>query len=174
VIGALSCDSCARERDGAPDKADWLITVRLGVLAETVCPACQAGVELEISEHAIIRFHERVRPTLSIEQAEQELIRQLEHHAHWAQPDWLSPEELGDDEWLMIGDSIGFAVRGRFIVSCFVRATLNPRGRRLATDASGWARRVRRSKEDPARRKAQGRAAKRNRKRDKSWMEEAS
>jgi hypothetical protein len=193
-LGSLACDSCGAERDGAPDADSWTIVVRLGALREVVCPTCAGAdgnrpsrvldpvprstpagpVELEISDHAVERYLQRVRPTLTFEQAEEDLARQLEAHGRWGQPDWLSPAELGNDEWLMVGDSIGFAVRGRFVVSCFVRATLNPRGRRLATEASGWARRVRRSKEDPARRKYLGRQAKRNRKRDRSWREEAS
>jgi hypothetical protein len=233
-LGHLLCDSCGVERDGAPDRADWTITVAGGALRETTCPACadddgnrpsrvldpvpgsasaevnpnlgstsevnpnlgstsevnrkvrstssagpypqlgEGSVELEISDHCIERWRERVRPGLTLEQAEEDLARQLAAHGYWAQPDWLSEKELGGDTWLMVGDSIGFAVRGRSVVSCFTRGTFNPRGRRLATEANGWARRVRRARENPAKRKAQGRAAKRNRRRDRrSWREEA-
>jgi hypothetical protein len=191
-LGHLLCDSCGVERDGAPDRADWTFTVAGGALREVVCPTCAGAdgnrpsrelypvpgsaaagpVELEISDHAVERYWQRVRPTLTLEAAEEDLARQLEAHGYWAQPDWLSEKELGDDRWLMLGDSIGFAVRGDRVVSCFVRGTFNPRGRRLATEANGWARRVRRARENPAKRKWEGRQAKRSRKRDRSWRDE--
>jgi hypothetical protein len=193
-LGGLACGSCGVERDGAADRDDWLITVRLGVLAGTTCPRCagadgnrpsrrldpvpgstSAGpVELEISEHVIIRWNERVRPGLTLEAAEDDLVRQLATHAHWAQPDWLSEEELGGDRWLMIGSDVAFPVRGTFVVSCLVRSTLSPRGRRLATDSNHFYKRVRRAKERSPIQKWEGKRAKRNRKRDKSWLEEAS
>jgi len=172
-LGHLACDECGQERCEADDRDDWLITVDRGYLAETRCPACQA-VELELTEHCIERWRERVRPGLTLELAEEDLARQLAAHAHWAQPDWLTPEELGDDTWLMIGDSIGFAVRGKFVVSCFIRGTFNPRMRRIVSDVNHFHKRVRRAKDRSPIEKWEGKRAKRNRKRDKSWREEVS
>jgi hypothetical protein len=134
----------------------------------------EGPVELELTDHCVERWRERVRPGLTFKQAEEDLARQLDAHGRWGQPDWLSEKELGDDTWLMLGDSIGFAVRGRFVVSCFVRGTFNPRGRRLATDVNHFHKRANRAKERPHKRKWEGRQAKRNRKRDRSWLEEAS
>jgi hypothetical protein len=193
-LGHLACDACGVERNGAADKDSWTIVVRLGVLAETTCPTCagadgnrpsrelypvprsaSAGpVELEISDHCVERWRERVRPGLTFKQAEEDLVHQLGVNAHWSQPDWLSHEELGDDTWLMLGDDVGFPVRGKFVVSCFVRGTFNPRGRRLATDVNSFHKRVNRAKERPSKRKYLGREAKRRKRDRRSWREEAS
>lgn len=40
-LGSLACDGCGREWSEAEDRASWRIAVRLGVLAEVLCPRCQ-------------------------------------------------------------------------------------------------------------------------------------
>jgi hypothetical protein len=172
-LGHLVCDECGQERCEADDRDSWLITVDRGYLAETRCPACQA-VELELSEHAITRWHERVRPGLTLEAAEEDLVRQLATHACWGPPDWLSEKELGGDRWLMIGDDVAFPVRGNFLASCFVRGIFNPRMRRIVSDVNHFHKRANRAKERPHKRKWEGRQAKRRKQDRRSWREEAS
>jgi hypothetical protein len=133
------------------------------------------AVALELSDHAVERWHERVRPGLSPEAAEDDLVRQLEAHGHFAErPDWVSGREYPNTRWLTLGGDIAFPVQGELVVSCLTRATYRPHDRRLRTNENGFARRARRRKEDPVKRKWEGREAKRNRKRDRSWREEAS
>jgi len=192
-LGALSCDSCGVERDGAPDKADWLVTVRLGVLAETTCPRCagaygnrpsrgldpvpgstsEGPVELEITDHCVERWRERVRPGLTLEQAEDDLAHQLSTNARWGdRPDWLD-DRYKDADWLLLGDGIALPTIGGRVLTAFVRATYNPYARRHTTNWNKFDRRVRRAKERPNRRKYLGREEKRRKQDRRSWREEA-
>jgi hypothetical protein len=110
---------------------------------------------------------------LTLEQAEEDLARQLEAHGRWAErPDWLLGHEYPGVRWLMLGDAVSLPVRRDLVVSCLVRSTYDPIGRRLATNENGWARRVRRAKERPAKRKWEGRDAKRSRRRERRWYDE--
>jgi hypothetical protein len=131
-------------------------------------------VIVDLTSHAVERYHERVRPGLSLEQAEDDLARQLEAHGHWADPDWLPIEELAEARWLMIGDDIAFPVRGELVMSCMVRATFNAIGRRNRTNENSFDRRAPRHMESQHVRRLEGREAKRNRKRDKRWKEDSA
>jgi hypothetical protein len=133
------------------------------------------AVALELSDHAVERWHERVRPGLSPEAAEDDLVATLETHGHFAErPDWVAGREYPNTRWLMLGDDIAFPVQNEIVISCLTRATYRPHDRRNATNENGFARRARRASENPAKRKAEGREAKRNRKRDRSrWRDEA-
>jgi hypothetical protein len=172
-LGHLACDECGRERCEADDRDSWLITVDRGYLAETRCPACQA-VEVELSPHAIQRWQERVRPGLSLEQAEDDLAHQLATNARWGDcPDWLD-DRYQDADWLLLGDSIALPTIGGRVLTAFVRSTLNPYARHHTTNWNKFDRRARRANERSNKRKWEGKAAKRSRKRDKRWLEEAS
>jgi hypothetical protein len=133
-----------------------------------------ALVVLELAGHAVERYHERVRPGLTLEQAEDDLARQLEAHGHWAEPDWLASDELAHARWLMIGDDIAFPVHGGLVKSCLTRASYGPKERRLATNEAKFDRRARRHRESQAVRRREGRSAKRHGRRDKSWKAEVA
>jgi len=137
--------------------------------------AAPEAVSLELSEHAVERWHERVRPGLSFEAAEDDLVRRLEEHGRFGpRPEWPGDEYgYAADRWLWLGEDIVFPVYRELVVTCLIRSAYTIHGRRIATNENGFARRARRRKEDPGRRKAEGRAAKSNRVRDRSWREEA-
>jgi hypothetical protein len=128
-------------------------------------------VSLEISPHCVRRWHERVKPGLSLRQAEAELVRHLEQFATWGdRPEWLpAGEESAASSWLWLGDSIALPVQRGCVLSCLVRGTFAPRVRRVITDFNKFDRRARRAREDPATRRRQGKAAKANRKRNRRW-----
>jgi hypothetical protein len=174
-LGFLACDGCGRERAEAEDRDAWTIVARLGVLERVVCTTCQderastESVALELSDHAVEQWHERVRPGLTLEQAEEDLARQLETHGRWEAPGWLPDEELADARWLMVGDDVAFPVRGELVMSCLVRASYDPKGRRLATSENSFAKRARRARERPERRRWEGKAATRSRRRERDW-----
>jgi hypothetical protein len=172
MIGSLACDSCSRERDGAPDKDSWFVAVDPGYLRQVLCPRCRDDGAVELSDHAIQRWRERVRPGLTFKQAEEDLAQMLEAHGEWADgaPDWLD-HHYQDARSLTLGDGIAIPVLGGVAVSCVARAAYSPNARRLATNWNKFDRRARRAKERPHKRKWEGRQAKRNRKRDKSWRE---
>jgi hypothetical protein len=131
-------------------------------------------VVLALSDHAVVRYHERVRPGLTLERAEDDLVRQLQEHGYWAErPGWVSdwPEA---DAWLVLGDGLAFPVRRHVVVSVLIRGGYGPASRRFATDVNGYGRRARRHKESQHVRRLEGREAKRNRKRDKRWREDAA
>ena len=130
---------------------------------------------VEISHHAVERFRERVRPTLSVEQAEDELARLLAEYGEWVDgpPDWHF-EHPHADGWLMLGDSIVFPVAGGLVITCICRAGYAAGARRNATNANNYARRARRAKENPAIRKWQGKEAKQNRRVERDWEDDAA
>jgi hypothetical protein len=181
-LGALACHGCGRERAEADDKATWIIVVAGGVLTEVACPECEGeaaasdpgNVAVDLSDHAVVRYHERVRPGLTLDQAGDELERLLAAHGRWAErPDWVS-DELPANRWVLLGDGIAFPVEGDVMVSCVTRAGYSSAQRRFATDVNGYDRRARRHKESQHVRRLEGRAAKRSRKRDKGWREDAA
>jgi hypothetical protein len=174
ALGFVSCEGCGAELSTAPDRADWTIAVSLGVLSEVRCPGCAEpeAVARELSDHAVERWQERVRPGLTLGQAEEDLARALEEHGSWAEcPDWINDWHEADG-WLAVGDGLAFPVCRRVVVSVLIRGGHSPASRRFATDVNGWARRVRRAKERQEVRRWEGKAAKRNRKRDKRWGDE--
>jgi hypothetical protein len=179
-LGALACGGCGRDRAEAEDKASWTIVVVGGVLTAVTCPTCEGRgwvsdpVAVDLSDHAVVRYHERVRPGLTLDRAGDELERLLAAHGRWAErPDWVS-DELPANRWVLLGDGIAFPVEGDVAVSCVTRAGYSSAQRRFATDVNGYDRRARRHKESQHVRRLEGREAKRNRKRDKSWREDAA
>ena len=82
-----------------------------------------------VSDHAIQRFHERVKPALSLDAAKRELevlVRLAGIPGH--KPDWLYlPEEAtrATDAYLTLSDGIVAPVVGRHITSVITRAGSN-------------------------------------------------
>lgn len=89
------------------------------------------GRTLHLREHAVERYHERVRPALTLEQATAELLHVIEF-ASWTRvrPEW---HKIGDavadrptDAWLLLGDGVAFPVHGNSIVTCVTNAGGSP------------------------------------------------
>ena len=78
-LGALACGGCGRDRAEAEDKASWTIVVVGGVLTAVTCPTCEGRgrvsdpVAVDLSDHAVVRYHDRVRPGLTLDRAGDEL-----------------------------------------------------------------------------------------------------
>jgi len=66
-------------------------------------------LEVELTNHCVTRFHERIRPCLLRRQAEEELLRLLEASGEVAfdRPAWLGwqPDDPAD-AWVLLGPSV--------------------------------------------------------------------
>ncbi len=70
----------------------------------------RATVRVVISQHALDRFIERVRPGLSPGNASRELHRLIESFGVWSDgPEWLDERAEQPDYWLRIGDDLWLA-----------------------------------------------------------------
>lgn len=90
------------------------------------------GADLRLTEHAVERYAERVRPSLERPQVEAELRRVLPHASWGERPDWhYDGGGLGAiaDRWLLLGDGIAFAVQGRIAVTCITRSVRSEKAR---------------------------------------------
>jgi len=109
--------------------------------------------DVTLSQHAIERFNERVRPTLDRLQAEEELRRLLPFAQEVRDLDWhvdIYKYEAPPDYYLEISDGIALAVHGRTAVTCLIR---NATSQRVRDKKS--AKRKRRQKRSQARRSTQ-------------------
>lgn len=84
----------------------------------------------EVTDHAIDRYVERVKPGYSDEQARDEILRLLwECQATEGRPEWIA-SRFPAARWLVVGD-IAFPIardgRGERILTCLVKGMLGER-----------------------------------------------
>lgn len=101
---------------------------------------------IELSPHAIGRYQERIKPALSLEQAERELVLVLDHASvTHERPSWYSVEgepsryQAPVDAFLMLGQDISFPLRitsqGHYAaITCVARSVLSPEARARANE----------------------------------------
>lgn len=100
-----------------------------------------------ISDHAVERYGERVKPTLSKTQVVAEIpgmvaLGELQRRI----PTWAARTSERADEWIVIGDSIAFPVLGDILVTCITRSEVGAEIRtvrqeeRKRTDPDGFRR----------------------------------
>lgn len=96
----------------------------------------QAG-ELRVTDHAVLRYGERVKPGLTFMQAKRELailLPQAEPLDHL--PGWLRADEgLETDCFLCLCDSIALPVFDGYVLTCLVRGSVGPIARFARTKA---------------------------------------
>lgn len=81
---------------------------------------------LILEDHAIERYVERVRPTLTFDQAKAELARLLPNaERRHEMPPWADSSRLADaSRWLMLGDDIALPMNPSGVVkTCLVRGS---------------------------------------------------
>ena len=82
------------------------------------------GRRLRVSRHAVERYHERVRPSLSLDRAERELRRVVDVAVFAPRPEYASSLNIDPgNEWLVLGD-VAFLVRDGALVSCITRGSI--------------------------------------------------
>lgn len=89
--------------------------------------------EIRLSDHAITRFHERVRPSLPRRQAKRELDRLIAVAAEpVAEVPFCTSKKA--DAWLVLCDGVALPLaqtgKGYVAVTCIVAGTLSARERR--------------------------------------------
>jgi len=88
--------------------------------------------EFDLSRHAVERYNERVRPTLDLDQAGDELEQLRAECGEWSEepPYWVNlPDDYQADGWLRLGDGIAFTVERNVVVTCLVRGGRSDIGR---------------------------------------------
>jgi hypothetical protein len=126
-----------------------------------------AGRDVVVHKHAIERYQERVKPTLTVAEAELDLRRVLRYAEITAQmPEWLSPGDAR--EWVMLGDAIAFPMLDGRVLTCVTRLTAGDERR----EATGRARRARAARRaQPGVRKKHGPVARDERRRARERRE---
>ena len=78
---------------------------------------------LHVSDHAVERFNERVRPTLDRPAAKRELLRLVSlAERSTVPPDWHLKEEH-DADYLHLSDGIACTVKGRSVTTVLIRGS---------------------------------------------------
>lgn len=114
--------------------------------------------DLQLTTHAVERYHERLCPGLRLADARKRLELLILEHGQLVQapPEWIANQHDHRERlWLMLGEDVALPVtRSGWVVSCLARGGLSPtvRQRRKYRRVS---RRVRRASE----RRRRGRAA---------------
>ena len=96
-----------------------------------------AGVKVRATKHAVERYHDRVRPGLSLRAAEAELVRACSHGELTEKcPDWAHEHEAATAKrrYLMLGDDICLVLEPHteldwVIVTVLTRSGLSPEAR---------------------------------------------
>jgi hypothetical protein len=90
-----------------------------------------------LSKHAVIRYRERVRPSITLAQAREDLDRLKAMGAVTSErPDWLrNTEQDGHAGYLLLGEDLVLILASDggpdlTAVTCLVRGTISPRERR--------------------------------------------
>ena len=89
---------------------------------------------MAFTDHAVRRYQERVRPALSLAEAEADLLRLAETHGgitdnppEWRQDWW---DQFSNTRWLIIGDHIALPITADGIATtCFARGDFSPERR---------------------------------------------
>jgi hypothetical protein len=108
-------------------------------------------VEISVSDHAVGRYQERVRSSLDIKAAEDELLHVLRFATVGdACPEWAH-EARDADEWALLGDGIAFPLKrghdGRLCATtCLTRAGMSDSERASKSAAKRRARERRRNR----------------------------
>jgi hypothetical protein len=76
-----------------------------------------------VTDHAVERYQERVKPALDLEQAQAEVMRLLPGlEFTFERPVWAAAADQPHTEWVMVGDGIAFVVHGERVVRCVTRS----------------------------------------------------
>lgn len=136
---------------------------------------------VHLTDHALERFQQRVRPGLTFEQAEDELARLLEEFGEWGEcPDWYDGDDFLSARWLWLGDDIAIPVQPSEWGDCECTVTIlipsgfRPGARLHLTRAKRNQRQARRAREDPSKRREAAREQKQHRTRQRRWKEDGS
>lgn len=79
---------------------------------------------IRVSDHAIDRYIERVKPCLEPEQAKAEILRLFDEVVGFRDtpPDWHDPGKVPPFErYAMVGDGIAFGMKGLVVVTTLAR-----------------------------------------------------
>lgn len=95
------------------------------------------AIAIRLTEHAIERYHERVRPSLEVDQARREARWVLDYaNVTPLRPDWWYEAPRGENElvaYAMVGDGIAFglALRGAkyYAITCCTRGGMGASAR---------------------------------------------
>lgn len=89
--------------------------------------AFRAG-EFKVTQHAVIRYCQRVKPCLTPVEARLELRQIIPFGKLGPRPEWAS-NQAQRDEFLFIGDGIAFPVAEGHLLTCVVKGSLSPEAR---------------------------------------------
>ena len=84
-----------------------------------------------VSEHAILRYQERVKPTHNFPRAKHELeiLVRMAGEVKPGHPDWFPPSTSNGEGWLDISDGIAGIVAERVVTTVVVRSGSHPDAR---------------------------------------------
>jgi hypothetical protein len=125
---------------------------------------------VRLTRHAIVRYQERVKPALDLEQAETELrwlLPLMERKR--VPPAWIDPERLErePDVWLVLGGDIALPMYSAQITTCLTRAAPSEHARERQTEGRR-ARKAQRSQ--PGKREKHGQVVRDARRRRREEM----
>lgn len=103
---------------------------------------------IQVAQHAVDRFVERVRPALDIGEARHELERLIDQCGQLGErPDWQDDRaDFDGDRWLWIGPDICLPVQNQLAITVLVRGLIPEQHRRNLNRAKQDARRAARAK----------------------------
>lgn len=126
-------------------------------------------MSVSLSEHAVERYQERVKPALSREQAMADVVRVLAlADRRGAAPAWVTSERDAH-EWRVLADDIAFPVRDGVVVTCLTRS--QPGDVLREERSEGGPRHRRRRKNAPGYRTEHGKVAREARRRRRELQE---
>jgi hypothetical protein len=89
--------------------------------------AFRAG-DFRVTQHAVIRYCQRVKPCLTVVDARRELRQIIPFGELRPRPEWASNLEERE-QFLFIGDGIAFPVEDGHLLTCVVKGSLSPEAR---------------------------------------------
>jgi hypothetical protein len=102
---------------------------------------------IQVSQHAVDRFVERVRPALDVGEARHELERLIDQCGQIGdRPDWQDHRADLCERWLWIGPDICLPVQRDLAITVLVRGLVPDQHRRNLNQAKQAARRAARSR----------------------------
>lgn len=104
-------------------------------------PVYIGGERVFVTEHAVLRYAERVRPGLPLKKLRAELDRLLAESAVilpivpvWQHANWADDAGVPAGRWVMLGDDIAFPVVGVRLMTCITRCSRSEHARERRRD----------------------------------------
>lgn len=101
---------------------------------------------MRLTEHAVRRYNERVKPTLGLGACRRELEALLAGAEEVARPEWLHAHHPDTESYLELADGIVAGVQGGAVATVLIRAETSPVYRRAKNEQRRKRRAVRRHK----------------------------